>query len=476
MFEKYIQADIRKNRPTATVTEESLTNRFEVMLPAWLVQGKRILDLGSATGAAGHWCLHHGAAHYTGVEIQKSFATISIKLLSSEYSNSQFQIINDDLINFVNSNSKQWDIVIAAGVIHGFFNPFDAIKKLTQLSNQHIVVETLNTPEPNNVPTINFGMMNMVRYAENNLPYQGTTPSVGIRAFELIMNEYGFVQDGEQLFPKRIKNSHDAYNDSMNWAELDSSTQRFLARYKKNTVQSQSLETKIREDVGSMYNMQKAIHDGIEIKKNTQVWEFDDNVAQRFYEEAISNIPDYQRVIDLCLILAKEKFNKQSYVVDIGSAIGYTIDQFLRHGFVNVSGVEASESMIKYSQHSDRVVLSTTFPNDITADLILANWTLHFIIERKQYILNMFNALTSGGAVIITDKTAQSDTVKKLYYDFKRNNGISDNYIKDKEEKLKGYMHCYTCDWYLDTLSSVGFKNIQIINGNLGFVTFYAEK
>jgi SAM-dependent methyltransferase len=238
-------------------------------------------------------------------------------------------------------------------------------------------------------------------------------------------------------------------------------------------LQSQSLETQIRENIGSINNLQPANHDEVEIKKNTQIWKFDDSVAQRFYEEAISNIPDYKRVIDLCLTLALEKFTKQSYILEIGSAIGYTIDQFVKQGFVNVTGIEASESMVKYSQHADQVILSTTFPDNITADLILANWTLHFIIERKQYILDIFNALRPGGAVVITDKTAQSNTIKKLYYDFKRNNGISDDYIKSKEEKLKGYMHCYTSEWYLDTLVSVGFKNIRI--QYLGYGPFLAS-
>lgn len=475
MFEKYIESDIRKNRPTATITEESLTNRFEVMLPSWLIKGKKILDLGSATGALGHWCLYHGASHYTGVEIQKPFADVSIKLLSDNYNNQQFQIINSDLINFTNSNNKQWDIVVSAGVIHGFFNPFDIIKKITELSKQYVVVETLNIHEPNNIPTINFGIMNMVCYTENNLPYQGITPLIGVRAFEVIMNEYGFVQDGEILFPKRIKNSHDAYNDTMKWLKFTNSTQRFLVRYKKSVLSSQSLETKIRNDINDNVN-QRAIHYGVEIEKNNKVWKFDDDVAKRFYEEAINNIPDYQRVIDICLKLANDKFTKQSCVVDVGSAIGYTMNQFIKNGFDNVIGIESSESMIRYSQHKERVLHSTTLPDSIIADLILANWTLHFIVERKQYIINIFNALKLGGAVIITDKTAQSDVIKKLYYDFKRSNGVSDEYIRDKEEKLKGYMHCYPCEWYFETLSSVGFKNIQVINSNLGFVTFYAEK
>jgi cyclopropane fatty-acyl-phospholipid synthase-like methyltransferase len=476
MFQKYVEADIRKNRPTATVTEESLTNRFEVMLPQWLVQGQRILDLGSAAGAAGHWCLHHGAAHYTGVEIQKSFADISVQLLSSDYSDNKYEIINCDLVEFINNNRCRWDIVIAAGVVHGFFNPFDTIQKLTQLSNQYVVIETLNTHEPHNIPTINFGMMNMVRYHKNNTPYQGITPFVGIQAFELIMNEYGFIQDGEQLFPKRIKDSHDAYNDSMNWHNTERSTQRFLARYKKSAFQSQSLETKIRKNIENTSNPHQAVHDGVEIEKNTRVWQFDDDVAKRFYTEAVSNIPDYQRVIDMCVDVASAKFNKQAHIVDVGSAIGYTIDQFITQGYENVTGIEASNSMIKYSQHAERVILSPTLPIGLEADLILANWTLHFVIERKQYIQDMFDALVSGGVVVITDKTSQSATIKKLYYDFKRKNGISDEYIQDKEEKLKGYMHCYASDWYLDTLASTGFKNIQIINSNLGFITFYAEK
>ena len=112
MFNEYVNADIRKNRTTATVTEESLTNRFEVMLPAWLIKGQRILDLGSALGAAGHWCLHHGAAHYTGVEIQESYAVKSRELLSSSYDTELFEIINSDVSKFILENTNQWDIFL----------------------------------------------------------------------------------------------------------------------------------------------------------------------------------------------------------------------------------------------------------------------------------------------------------------------------------------------------------------------------
>jgi SAM-dependent methyltransferase len=315
----------------------------------------------------------------------------------------------------------------------------------------------------------------MVRSSGNNQPYQGITPIVGITAFNTIINEYGFGQDGEQLYPKRITNSHDAYNDLMHWKDFAPSTQRFIARYKKIHLEKQSLEVKIKENITNSH-VTRAVHDGIAFDKNTQVWEFNDAVAEKFYDEAISNIPDYTRVVDLCVTLAVSKFSKDAHIVDVGSALGYTVDKFIQHGFTNVAGIEASGSMINHSAHPDRIILSDIFPKNITADLVLANWTLHFINEREQYIQDIFNALNHNGAVIITDKTSQNEVIKNLYYEFKRSNGVTDDYIKYKEEKLKGYMNCLDVAWYINTLTSIGFKNVQIINSRLGFVSFYAEK
>ena len=87
-----------------------------------------------------------------------------------------------------------------------------------------------------------------------------------------------------------------------------------------------------------------------------------------------------------------------------------------------------------------------------------------------------YNNLSDGGVLIISDKTVQSDVIKNMYYDFKRSNGLTDEYIYEKEAKLQGYMHQYTVDWYIDTLNQIGFKHTQIINSRLGFVTFYCEK
>lgn len=205
-------------------------------------------------------------------------------------------------------------------------------------------------------------------------------------------------------------------------------------------------------------------------------WKFDESVADRFQYEAITNIPDYERVIDMCIEIAEQRCNKGSTIVDIGSALGYTIDKFNTHGYPYVYGIESSQAMINNSKHRAYVKLSETFPTELHPDFVMANWTLHFINERKRYIQDVYNSLSINGTFILSDKTKQTDAVRELYYDFKRSNGVTDEYIYEKEQKLKGYMNLMPVDWYLDTLAEVGFKNIQIINARFGFVTFYCEK
>jgi len=206
------------------------------------------------------------------------------------------------------------------------------------------------------------------------------------------------------------------------------------------------------------------------------MWQFDNELALRFQKEAETNIPDYERVIDLCIDIANLKFNKESTIVDVGSALGYTIDKFNQNGYSYVYGVESSQAMIDNSKQQAYIKLSDTFPTEWNPDFVMANWTLHFVNERKQYIDAIYNSLTENGALVITDKTTQTDEVKELYYNFKRNNGVSNEYIYEKEQKLKGYMNLLPVEWYVNTLKEVGFKSIQIINAKLGFVTFYAEK
>lgn len=472
-YPEFIDNDIRKDRPTSTVTSESLSNRLNSLLPSWLIKDKTVLDLGSCFGSAGHWALSKGAKHYTGVEIQKTFCDKSNEMLSKYWTN--FDIINSEIYEF--NPDQKYDIVLAAGVVHCYFDPFKIYEKICSLSNEYVIIETLNPPT-GKLPSIYLFENNMVG-SEITKPYRGMMSWVDANAIDIIMSENEFSMYGERVYPKRINNTYDSYNDKtkiFGMSENDHELRIMLRYKKKHQSYKNSLEYKILNDKPIHKPVERQADGVTQVKQST--WSFDTEVANRFQEEAKNNIPDYERVIQLCIDICKKKCNEQDLVVDVGSALGYTLRKFVDSGHKAVIGIESSEHML-YSEHQlhrERTILSETFRKDLEPKMVLANWTLHFILEREEYIKDVFDSLPNGGVFVLTDKTPQSETIKEMYYDFKRKNGVSEKYIKQKEEKLKGYMYLYPIDWYQMTLERCGFKNIQIINSNLGFVTFYAEK
>lgn len=473
-YNEFVESDVRSHRGTTTVTSESLTKRCQALLPAWLVKDKTILDLGHCLGAFGHWSLSNGAKHYTGVDIQKDFCRQSNELLSKYWQSNKFTILNWETFEYLQSCGK-FDIVIASGIIHCYTNPISFLEAVANVALETIIIETQESEEKDGIPTIQFKNWNMVS-PEIGKPYAGWGATVGYNALRAIMAENGFDLYGERIYPQKIEHSHDAYNDKIqiNNSVAYGKPNRYMVRYKrtkkvfKNSLQYGVLNN-VKQNNPAYINATRS-----KIIKGEK-WEFDDTVASRFQDEATSNIPDYARVIDLCYQIAERKFDKNAKIVDVGSALGYTINSFLTKGYTNVYGVESSQAMINNSMHKDRVILSETYP-ELSADFIMANWTLHFVDERKKYIEDVFDNLNAGGVFVLSDKTPQSDIIKEMYYDFKRSNGISDEYIYEKEKKLQGYMNLLPIDWYLDTLKEIGFNNVQIINSKYGFVTFYCEK
>ena len=202
-------------------------------------------------------------------------------------------------------------------------------------------------------------------------------------------------------------------------------------------------------------------------------WIFDEAVATRFQHEAESHIPSYNVVINKSVDFAKKTLQPDDLIIDVGSALGFTINKFKAAGFKNVIGVDNSTAMISKSLYSDTIVHSSTLPVN-KYKLVLINWTLHFILDKQEYLQSVYNSLDNG-YLILTDKMKQSDKVKEMYYDFKRNNGVADEYIYQKEDSLKTIMHCKSVEWYTSQLTAIGF-DIEIIHADLGFVTFLCYK
>lgn len=208
-------------------------------------------------------------------------------------------------------------------------------------------------------------------------------------------------------------------------------------------------------------------------------WQFDGDVAARFDMEARTHIPNYEIVVQKCVDVATKAFqNKEEVkIIDVGCATGYTMERLLAAGFKQVYGVDNSQPMIDRCRVKDRILLSDTFPKEhVPYDMVLANWTLHFVAERDTYIRDISDSLNRNGIFILSDKMTSSPFVHERYHDFKRSMGVSEEEIVRKETSIEGVLTTRPLEWYLDTLKKYGFHDVSIIDASYCFATLIAFK
>jgi SAM-dependent methyltransferase len=207
-------------------------------------------------------------------------------------------------------------------------------------------------------------------------------------------------------------------------------------------------------------------------------WSFEnDDVVDNFPFIADANIPNYRAVIQKCVAVAEQFLSKDALIVDVGCARGATLEALYNHGFTNLVGVDGSAKMLKKCFSRAKLLHSNIFPADLKqVDFILANWVLHFVRERQQYLEDIYRALRAGGTFVLTEKIAANSELKTLYHDFKRKSGMTEMEIRDKERGIRGVLIPFSLEWYLGCLNQIGFKDVSIIDAHFSFVTFYAKK
>jgi precorrin-6B methylase 2 len=147
-YPEFINDDVRKNRISPDdgypVDAVFLDKRWSLMLPADKCLNKNILDLGSCTASVGAWCLHNGASTYTGIELQSKFVNSSRANLEKYFPN-RSEILESTVEDFLEKNTKHFDIVIASGILYGVSDLYQVLRKLAQVAD-HIVVESRHPP------------------------------------------------------------------------------------------------------------------------------------------------------------------------------------------------------------------------------------------------------------------------------------------------------------------------------------------
>lgn len=144
---EFITLDVRVKRPVDVsyrIDGDFMYQRHSAMLPPATVAGKRVLDLGCAVAATGAWVLAHGAAHYTGVELQPGMACDAAGALAKYFEGSRWTIANTAIESFLASNTETFDIVIVSGVIYGIADFHSFLRQITQIAAETVVIESMH--------------------------------------------------------------------------------------------------------------------------------------------------------------------------------------------------------------------------------------------------------------------------------------------------------------------------------------------
>ena len=213
----------------------------------------------------------------------------------------------------------------------------------------------------------------------------------------------------------------------------------------------------------------------------TGTWKFDELVAKQFDVIANTHIPDYTRVNEISYNVVKDSLLFDDLIVEVGCSTGNFLQLLATSGFSNLVGTDSSKEMIIEARKKllNNVVLHATsnIPKEISqAKAVVANWAIQFNQNKEELLNQIYEALAPGGLFVLTEKMCQNPITKNQYYKWKQKMGVSLAEIEMKEESLKGVLHSMDLQWYLSTLSSIGFKEIQIVNSFMNFNTLIMLK
>ena len=307
------------------------------------------------------------------------------------------------------------------------------------------------------------------QYLNNGMAYDTpgqtlyiTSGFPSLEAVELLLDRHSFIK------------AHD-YSNTMKtlYPELD---KRFYAVFQKTDQQPRSFPGSADAAPAELIAVPLK-----QMFKNLETgWKFDRQVADNFEDHARKHIPDYDRVIDMCVDVCQQVLTDpaEDRIIEVGSATGETVKRLFGAGFHNLVGVESSSDMLDKIKDVPIAhwVNSTSFPVDQGPyHVVLCNWTLHFIKEKLQYLKDIHAGLHTGGVLILTDKTCNQGLELELYHKFKRRQGVSDQEIAAKAASLEGVMFVDSPTWYTDNLVELGF-DVTVLHQVPCFTTFMCVK
>jgi SAM-dependent methyltransferase len=240
-YPEFVEFDSRSKRPFMVINSETLTKRLEAILPKEFCEGKRILDLGCALGAMGHMALCNGAVSYTGVEIQEHYLDKANELFEKFHPQGPWNFVKT-----IEEVHGEYDIVVAAGFIHGFFDVFDILKRTCDFAKERVIIET-NEAKDNVYAAITFDtgfMVNNDGQFDRYRDYSGVKATPNKPAIDLIMKVNGF-DFAKRIYPEAFSVDYDTFNTT---DTISTNVKRLILSYKRSKFNMKTLESAILDD------------------------------------------------------------------------------------------------------------------------------------------------------------------------------------------------------------------------------------
>lgn len=221
-------------------------------------------------------------------------------------------------------------------------------------------------------------------------------------------------------------------------------------------------------------------------------WEFDSEVAACFANMLERSIPDYKPMRALTYKAGERFVQPDTLIVDVGCSTGLAVEPFVekfkaQNDFLLIDNapamVEACRSRFKAYRGVtvEEGNLWSFLPLRDRASLVLSILTLQFTPTsyRQKMISDIYDGLTPGGALIFVEKIvseSMDDLMVDLYYQMKRENGYTEEQIREKRRSLENVLSPLKVEWNVDMLRTAGFQKVDMFWRCLNFCGWIAVK
>ena len=213
--------------------------------------------------------------------------------------------------------------------------------------------------------------------------------------------------------------------------------------------------------------------------KNIGGWKFnDDEVVNAFQEHIQVSIPSYDQAHNVITKVSDCFITDGDKCIEIGCSLGELITKLAkRHSEKKVDffAFDSSSHMINkaISNNTDNriifeVINALEYKYD--ANFVVSAFTIQFIQPKvRQNLINkIYSEMEWGGGFCLFEKVRGSDArfqdiLTSIHWEWKMENGLSDEEIISKWRSLKRVMEPFSERGNLDMLKRAGFQDIETI-------------